>query len=385
MRIGILTGGGDVPSLNTVIHDITYRASREKNMEVIGIRRGWGGLIYMNPDNLDLDPNHAIILSEDIVRKIDREGGTFLHTSRTLPSKVKAHKDLERFRGIKLKQKEERDMTGDVLKNLENHKIDYLIVVGGDDTLTYARYLSELGFPLIGVPKTMDGDVAGTDHCLGFSTAINRANEILTDLRTTLGSHERIGVVEIFGRYSGLTALYTALAAKPDRVIIPEVEFEMDRLVELLIQDKERNPSEYSLVLVSEGAKPKGGKMQIDKRKEDDMYGHRKLGGIGRYIARELKKITGENAMEENLRYSLRSGRPSAKDKIVASAYANLAINAILRNKKGKLTSIRNGKLVLVSLEETAKSPVKVDAARLYNVDRFRPNYDKLEEITLVL
>ena len=382
MRIGILTGGGDVPGLNTVIHDVTYRAAREKNIEVIGIKRGWGGLIYMNPDIPYIDPEHAINLTQDVVRRFDREGGTFLRTSRTQPSQVKDHLGLRKYRNLEFKGK--RDMTSQVIKNLRNLKIDTLIAIGGDDTLSYALHLHQQGVPVIGIPKTMDGDVAGTDYCIGFSTAITRSNQYVTDLRSHLGSHERIGVIEVFGRYSGFTALYTALAAKTDRLVIPEVQFDINKLAGLLVDDKKRNPSNYCIVIVSEGAKPLGGG-EVLKSDRTDAYGNRKLGGIGEMIAEKLEEMTREEVTEENLRYLLRSGSPTAKDKIVASRFANLAVDAILKNKSGVMTSIQNGKLHLASLEETAASPVKVNAALQYDIERYMPNYKNLEGSGILL
>lgn len=384
MRIGVLTGGGDVPGLNTVIRDVTYRAAREKNIEVIGIKRGWGGLIYMNPDNSEIDLEHAVHLTEDDVRRFDREGGTFLRTSRIRPSKVKIHAALRRYRNIDFEG--EKDMTSDVIKNIQNLKIDTLIAIGGDDTLSYALHLYRQGISVIGIPKTMDGDVAGTDYCIGFNTAIAKSNQYVTDLRSHLGSHERIGVIEVFGRNSGFTALYTALTAKPDRVLIPEIPqgFDINKLAELLVYDKKRNPSNYCIVIVSEGAKPFGG-VEFFKSSKTDAYGHLKLGGIGEWIAGELEKITGEEVMEENMRYLLRSGSPTAKDKIVASIFANIAMDAVLRNQSGVMTAIRNGKFHLAHLEDTAESPTKVDVCHQYNIERYRPNYKGLEGNILLL
>ncbi len=281
MRIGILTGGGDVPGLNTVIHDVTYRARHEKNVEVVGIKRGWGGLIYMDPKSKTMDPEHALMLNEGNVRGIDRDGGTFLKSSRIFPLKVKPHQKLKEYRGIHFEGV--RGMTSDVLANLDNLGIEKLIVIGGDDTLSYARHLHSVGFPVIGVPKTMDGDVAGTDYCIGFNTAISRACRSITDLRTSCGSHERIGVVELFGRHSGFTALYSAIASKADRVIIPEVPFDIRELSSLILDDKKSSPARYSILLVAEGAIPIGGREET-MNGGVDAYGHAKLGGIGKRV-----------------------------------------------------------------------------------------------------
>ena len=383
MKIGILTGGGDVPGLNTVIRDVVYRSAREKEkIGVIGIRRGWGGLVYLDPERKDIDSEHAGLLDEPSVRKIDREGGTWLHTSRTNPLKIKNHPNLAEFRGIKFEG--ERDMTKDVMKNLENLKIDVLIATGGDDTLSYARHLKKIGFPVMGIPKTMDCDVAGTDYCIGFSTAISRATEYITALRSCLGSHERIGVIEIFGRDSGFTGLYAALAAKPDRVVIPEVDFDMDKLVGLLYDDKRKNKSRYSIVLASEGAKPIGCNAiyQSDRR---DQYNHKKLGGIGRLIEENIKEKLNIETIEYRLAHLIRSGAPDAKDKICASVFANIVFDAIIRKEYGMMAAIINSKPTIVSLEESASSPKKVDVGRFYNSERYRPNYQNLEGSLLLL
>lgn len=383
MRIGILTGGGDVPGLNTVIRDVTYRAAREKDVNVVGIRRGWGGLIYINPEASEEDNSeHLVNLTEDNVRRYDREGGTFLRTSRIQPSKVKNHRALREYRNLEFDGT--RDMTEDVIKNLQKLGIDKLIAIGGDDTLSYARHLHRLGIPVIGIPKTMDGDVAGTDYCIGFNTAMTKSNEYVTELRTVLGSHERIGVVEVFGRYSGHTGLHTALASKSDRLVIPEAEFDIHKLAKLLLEDKRKNPSNYSIVVVSEGTKPVGGR-EIIKKEIQDAYGHLKLGGIGDWIAESIEEITGQETVVENLRYLLRSGSPTAKDKIIASAFANIAMDAVLENKSGLLTAVRNGRYCLVPLEVTSASPTKVDVERHYNPERYRPNYKGLEDSVVML
>ncbi|MDO8459780.1 MAG: ATP-dependent 6-phosphofructokinase [Nanoarchaeota archaeon] len=382
MRIGILTGGGDVPGLNTVLRDVVYRAQREKDINILGIKRGWGGLIYMNPDNQEMDPEHAIPLNEISVRGYDRVGGTRLHTSRIQPSKVNCDEKLRKYRGLDFECK--RDMTQDVIKNLQNLGIDKLIAIGGDDTLSYALHLHKQGIPIIAIPKTMDGDVMGTDYCIGFNTAIVKATTYVTELRTHMGSHERIGIIEVFGRHSGFTGLYTALAAKSDRVIIPEVEFDIQKLSDILASDKKDSPSNYSVLIVSEGAKPLGGKETIINGKIDN-YGHIKLGGIGEQIAEKIQQLTGEETMTDNLRYLLRSGPPTAKDKIVASTFANIAMDAALRGDSGKMTAVRNGKFCLVPLEETKSSPAKVDVARQYNSERYEPNYVGLEGTIVLL
>ncbi|MEK6850104.1 MAG: 6-phosphofructokinase [Nanoarchaeota archaeon] len=383
MRIGILTGGGDVAGLNTVIRDVVYRAAREKEkVEVVGIRRGWGCLIYHDPEKKDMNPEHAMVLDEESVRNIDGEGGTWLRTSRTNPLKVTSTPDLKEFRGFEFEGK--RDMSLDAIKNLENWGIDSLIAVGGDDTLSFARYLKKIGFPVMGVPKTVDGDVAGTDYCIGFATGISRATDYLTSFRSCLGSHERIGVVEIFGRDAGFTGLYTAFAAKPDRVVIPEVDFDMDKLVELLYNDRIKNERRYSLVLASEGAKQKGSEV-VYEGKEFDQFNHKKLGGIGKIIESHIKKKLGVETMSERIAYRIRSGIPDAKDRIFASIFANIVFDSITRGNFGMMAAIKNGKPCLVPLEDTENSPKKVDVERFYNSERYRPNYKNLRGSLLLL
>ena len=367
-KIGVLTGGGDVPGLNVVIQELTVEGNRE-GYEVIGIRRGWGGLIYMNPDEQDIDPKHALILTPDIVRRIDRDGGTFLHTSRINPEKANADRRFEKYRGFRFEGK--RNLTEDVQKNLKKMGIDAIISIGGDDTLSYARYLSAMGFKVVGIPKTMDGDVYGAGECIGFSTAITRSNDYITQLRTPAGSHERVAVLEQFGRHSGLTAIHSALAANPDRVLIPEVPFDIGRVVELIGRDYDANPSQYAMLLVSEGAKPVGGYIvyQGDKK---DQYGHQRLGGVGKQVS-EAFNNAGFETIENPLTYSLRSGVPDAHDKILSRMYAHAAIDAIKRGKTGTLTARVDGSFTLVPLEITKNSPLTVDVAEMYDIQQYRP------------
>jgi 6-phosphofructokinase 1 len=379
--IGILTGGGDVPGLNTVIRDFTLRA-RKLGFNVIGIRRGWGGLIYMDPNKKEMNPEHAIRMDDATVRRVDREGGTFLHSSRVKPTSVTKNPDLMEFRGLSFDQP--TDMTEDVIKNLQNLEIDTLVAVGGDDTLSYAVHLHNKGFKVLGIPKTMDGDIYGTDYCLGFSTAISKAADYITQLRTTLGSHERIGVIEIAGRNSGFTALNAALAAKPDRVLIPEVDFDMDTLLQLLLDDKKKNPSGYSFCLTAEGAKPKGGEQVYSSAQVDD-YGHRKLGGVGKLISSYISYKTNRTVMSEELGYYLRAGNPDAKDRIVASVYANITANAIAKGDHGLMASMKDGRYQMTPLVEVLKSPKKVDVARFYNSDRYHPIFENFESTEILL
>lgn len=387
-RIGVLTGGGDVPGLNTIIRDIVLRADKE-NIEVYGLKRGWGSLVFMDPEKKWKNPEHVIKLTFSEVRKIDRDGGTFLHTSRVNPPKMKKNPDLLKYRGFQFEHK--TDMTPDVLKNLENLGLDYLVAIGGNDTLSYAYHLDKLGVPIIGIPKTMDGDVKGTDYCIGFSSAISTGSKIVTDLRTTLGSHERFGIIECFGRYSGFTALYIALAAKPDCVIIPEVAFNIDHLLELLQEDRSNNPSNYSIVLIAEGAKIQGSDGMVIQDKTLDAYGNPKLGGIGETVSNYIKKKTGRETLSENLRYILRSGDPDAKDKIYASIFGNAAFNAIMRGEKGVMTAVVDGKTVTVPLsvvghDKNEEHNVRtVEVEKFYNKDRYRPIFENLEGNCLIL
>ena len=367
-RIGVLTGGGDVPGLNAVIQELTVEGNSE-GYEVIGIRRGWGGLIYMSPDEQDIDPQHALILTPDMVRKIDREGGTFLHTSRVNPEKASADRRFERYRGFMFEGK--RNLTEDVQKNLKKMGIDVIIAIGGDDTLTYARYLAAMGFDVVGIPKTMDGDVYGAGECIGFSTSITRSNEYITQLRTPAGSHERVAVLEQFGRHSGLTAIHSALAANPDRVLIPEVPFDIGRVVELIGRDYDANPSQYAMLLVAEGAKSASGDV-VYQGDRQDQYDHKKLGGIGKQVSEALNNA-GFETIENLLTYLIRSGVPDAHDKILARMYAHAAIDAVKRGKTGTLTARVDGSFTLVPLEITKNSPLTVDVAEMYDSQLYRP------------
>ena len=341
-RIGILTGGGDVPGLNPVIKSVVYRAS-EIGREVLGIRRGWEGLTHMNPA-LESDPNYIRPLTRENTRTIDRTGGTVLHTSRTNPrkmveAKVPLHISKEELKQLPFDGKY-YDFTSIVLKNLERLGIDCLVAIGGDDTLSFATVLDAKGFPVIAVPKTMDNDVQGTEYCIGFSTAITRAKELITRQRTTLGSHERIGIFRMFGRDAGFTALYTAYVTSA-RCLIPEHPFNLDHICKLLMEDKRANPSNYALVVVSEGAVWTEG--AIVEYGEADAYGHRKKADIGHALGEEVKKRTKQEVMESDLTYDLRSGEPDAIDQIVAITYANVAVDLIRDGVTGRLVGLQNG------------------------------------------
>jgi ATP-dependent phosphofructokinase / diphosphate-dependent phosphofructokinase len=373
-RIGILTGGGDVPGLNPVIKSVVYRAS-EIGREVIGIRRGWEGLTHMNPA-LATDLTYLRLLTRENTRTIDRTGGTVLHTSRTNPRKITADRVPQYMSKEELKELPFDgtyfDFTSLVLKNLERLGIDCLVTIGGDDTLSFASVLDSKGFPLIAIPKTMDNDVQGTEYCIGFSTAITRAKELITRQRTTLGSHERIGVFRMFGRDAGFTALYTAYVTSA-RCLIPEYAFDLDHLCKLLLEDKLHNPSNYALVVVSEGAVWREGSIQ--EYGEADAYGHRKKVDIGHVLGEEIKKRTRQEIMESDLTYDLRSGEPDAIDQLVAITYANIAVDLIRDGLRGRLVGLRNGCYSEVKLSELPSGARKVNVERLYNTERYRPNY----------
>jgi 6-phosphofructokinase 1 len=374
-KIGILTGGGDVPGLNSVIKSVVYRAT-EMDREVVGIRRGWEGLTHMDP-TMELDPRYVRPLTRENTRAIDRSGGTVLHTSRTNPWKTKRSKipPFVTENEAKQYQKSEDlwDLTPIVTANLERLGISTLVAIGGDDTLSYAARLDREGFPVIAIPKTMDNDVQNTEYCIGFSTAITRAKELITRQRTTLGSHERIGVFRIFGRDAGFTALYTAYVTST-RCLIPEYPFDIDHLCELLLEDKKNNPSSYSLVVVSEGATWTG--REVAEFGEADAFGHRKKVDIGQALAQEIRRRTGEETMASDLTYDLRSGDPDSIDHLVAITFANIALDLIADGVSGRMVGIRDGRYAHSEIPDPARGARTVDLDRLYNTDRYRPRYD---------
>jgi 6-phosphofructokinase 1 len=383
-RVGILTGGGDVPGLNSVIKSVVYK-STELGYQVLGIRRGWEGLTHvkMGPE---FDPDYIRPLDRINTRGIDRSGGTVLHTSRTNPKNVKrgrtpAHLGEEQLRKL---QKDEKsyDFTPLVVENIQRLGLSYLITIGGDDTLSFSKVLADHGVPLIAVPKTMDNDVHGTEYCIGFSTAITRAKELITRQRSTLGSHERIGVFRIFGRDAGFTALYSAYVTS-SRCVIPEIEFDLEHLVEILVQDKRDNPSKYSFVIASEGAVWKG--QSLAEFGEADAYGHKKKVDIGHALAEELKKRTGEDTMSSDLTYDLRSGEADMLDQMVATTFANIAMDLVKDGVKGRMTSIVDGKYTHSPLPDPQAGPRKVDVGQMYNVERFRPHYSGKLGLPLLL
>jgi 6-phosphofructokinase 1 len=375
MRIGILTGGGDVPGLNPCIKAVVNRAEDE-GIQIIGIRRGWWGLLHLNPDDPASVAACTIKLDNNVVRTIDRSGGTFLHTSRTHPGKVKPSDIPEFLRepGWKPDAKDDktrRDFTPHVLKNLEKLGVEVLIPIGGDDTLSYGERLHEEGFPVVAIPKTMDNDVFGTDYCIGFSTAVTRSVNFLHQLRTSAGSHERIAVVELFGRNSGETSLISSYLAGVDRAIISEVHFDPEKLAKLVMEDKRNNPSNYAMVTVSEGAQMIGGKI-IEYGQADD-YGHKKLGGIGSLMGEALKELTGQHIIYQQLSYLMRSGAPDSLDLMVSVNYANMAMSLILRKEYGRMMALHNGIYTNVPMRTITEGLKRVDVDELYDKDQYRP------------
>lgn len=372
MRIGILTGGGDVPGLNPCIKAAVYRASEEGH-EVVGIRRGWGGLLNFNPDEKTAQTDHVIPLTKANTRTIDRTGGTYLHTSRTNPGKVK-QKEIPSFLQsafANLPKDQTADCTKHVLRVLQHLKLDALIAIGGDDTLSYAVRLHKENFPMVCVPKTMDNDVFGTDYCIGFSTAVTRSVEFIHALRTPTGSHERIAVVELFGRYSGETSLISAYLAGVDRAIISEVDFDVDKLIKFLVEDRKHNPSSYAIMTISEGAKPLGGEMHLSG--EADAYGHKKLGGVGDFVAHEIEKRSGVRTVYQQLAYLMRSGAPDALDLMVSGSYGYLATDLLLKKQSGRMVALRDGKYTTVSANIITEGKKRVDVDELYDVAQYRP------------
>ncbi len=375
MRIGILTGGGDVPGLNPCIKAVVNRAV-DAGHEVVGIRRGWGGLLLINRDDPATIEKYIQPLDNNAVRTIDRTGGTVLHTSRTNPGKVKPGSVPEFLKDPEHPEAEAaddstRDFTPHVLKNLEFLNIDRLIPIGGDDTLSYGERLHREGFPVVAIPKTMDNDVYGTDYCIGFSTAVTRSVQFIHQLRTSAGSHERIAVIELFGRNSGETSLISSYLAGVDRAVISEVPFDPERLAELVKSDKQNNPSNYAMVTVSEGAHMVGGK--VIEYGETDAYGHRKLGGIGEITGEALKKLTGENIITQRLAYLMRSGAPDALDLMVGTNYAQLAVDLIVGGSSGRMVALRDGAYTHVAMSVVTSGVKRVDVDELYDSQNYRP------------
>ncbi len=380
--IGILTGGGDVPGLNPAIRAITIRAIRE-GYQVLGIRHGWAGTVEMTRNKKDDNSDHVRVLTEEIVNKAGRTGGTFLHTSRTNPSNVKKA-DVPPH--LKSKYKDEvNDLTPEVIKNLDFLGVDYLIPIGGDDTLSYGVRMYQEGIKVVAIPKTMDNDVPGTDYCIGFSTCVTRTIQMTNSLRTSAGSHERFMVLEVFGRYAGFTAMLPTMAGAANRCVIPEHRFDIDRLTELLVEDRFRNPSRYSVVLVSEGAMFEGGEM-VFQEAATDAFGHKKLGGIGDLVSMQLKDLSskynkgrGIDIIQQKLGYLVRCGDPDAIDSVVPMAYGNLALDLLLNKVHGRIVVLKNGRYDNMPIDVVTSYKKIVNVKKHYNTDRLRPRYESFE------
>ncbi|HEY1262856.1 MAG TPA: ATP-dependent 6-phosphofructokinase [Terriglobales bacterium] len=380
--IGILTGGGDVPGLNPAIRAVTIRALRE-GYQVIGIRHGWAGLTDIVRDK-DYDNNDNFqVLSESIVNRAGRTGGTFLHTSRMNPGRVSKASVPAHLRETYAAEK--NDLTPEVLKNLEWLGIDYLIPIGGDDTLSYAVRLYQEGVKVVAIPKTMDNDVPGTDYCIGFSTCVTRTISMTNSLRTSAGSHERFLVLEVFGRYAGFTAMLPTMAGAANRCVIPEHKFNIEQLAELMVADRCKNPSRYSVVLVSEGAMFEGGEM-VFEHETTDAYGHKKLGGIGDLVSEKLKELSPKynhgktvDVVNQKLGYLVRCGDPDAIDSIVPMAYGNLALDLLLNRIHGRLVVLKNGRYDNTPIDAVTASKKVVSVKEHYHTERLRPHYKSFE------
>ena len=387
-RVGILTGGGDVPGLNSVIKSVVYRGG-EHDREVVGIRRGWEGLTHLHLTDPESIAHYVIPLNRENTRTIDRTGGTILHSSRTNPSKMKKlprnleGKDFPTTESTKGGEKTVTwDVSRQVLENLEGLRLDYLLAIGGDDTLSYAARLHQLGFKVIAIPKTMDNDVRNTEYCIGFSTAITRAMDAIERQRTTVGSHERIGIFRIFGRDAGFTSLYTAYVSSI-RCLIPEYKPDVQKVVDLLVTDKHENPSGYSLIVLSEGAEWQGYKVQ--EYGEPDAFGHRKKASVAESLSDEIKRRTGEETIVSDLTYDLRSGDPDFIDKLIAFTFGTMAFDAVLEGQSGLMSALVDGKYDLVPIPDPKLGPRKVDVASMYNIERLRPSYQNKRHLPVFL
>jgi len=386
--IAILTGGGDVPGLNPAIRAVTIRALRE-GYQVIGLRRGWAGISELIRDPEADNSDNYQVLTEEIVNRAGRTGGTFLHTSRTRPSAMKKSDVPEHLKATY--NADSNDLTPEILKNLAYLGVDYLIPIGGDDTLSYGVRLYQEGIKVIAIPKTMDNDVPGTDYCIGFSTAVTRTIEMTNRMRTIAGSHERIMVLEVFGRYAGFTAMLPTMAGAANRCVIPEWKFNMEQLTDLLVYDRNRNPSKYSIVLVSEGAMYEGGEM-VFASQERDAFGHAKLGGIGDLVSDGIKDLTKKfnkgktiNIINQKLGYMVRGGDPDAIDSIVPMAYGNLALDLILESIHGRIVVLKNGRYDNLPIEVVTATKKVVDVKHHYNTERLRPIYERFEMAPLFI
>ncbi|MFC1910430.1 6-phosphofructokinase [Chloroflexota bacterium] len=372
--IGILTGGGDVPGLNPCIKAVVTSALEER-YRVFGITRGWAGLLQYNPDEPSTYGNNVRNLEAKDVRTVDRTGGTFLHTSRTNPSNMLPERTPDFLRNSKWGKstggKGTMDYTSHIINNVERLGIDVLVPIGGDDTLNFAVRLHQEGVPILAIPKTMDNDVYGTDYCIGFSTAVTRSVDFITNIRSTAGSHERIAVVELFGRNSGETSLISAYLAFVDRALISEIPFDVDKLSKLLLEDKRNNPSHYAIVTISEGAMFAGG--DVVESGEADMFGHRKLGGIGLVLAEFIRERTGEEILYQQLAYLMRSGAPDSLDRMVATCYGHLAVQLIKEEKTGRMVALSDGRYTSIPVEIITSARKRIDVDKFYDTNNYRP------------
>ncbi len=380
-KIALLTGGGDVPGLNSAMKQVVARAN-SAGIEVVGFRRGWGGIANYRPGgDPEWNSQWLIPLAYEDVRTIDRTGGTFLHTSRTNPASVR-----EADMPVHLRKPDTTypaDITDTVVANLEALEIDALVPIGGDDTLSYASRLNEAGYPQVAIPKTMDNDVYGTDYCIGFGTAITRAVQAINDLRTPIGSHERIGLIELFGRNSGETSLIASYLANVNRAIISEVPFDVEILAEKILQDKVDNPSDYAIVTISEGSIPTGG--DVMQTGEKDAYGHRKLGGVGQWTAQRVKELTGQDVTYQQLGYMMRCGPPDSLDRMVAMNFGNLAMDVLLAGRSGVMTALQGGCYTTVGLDTICDGLKRVEVDRFYDVDEYQPLIRQVEDLPMFL
>jgi ATP-dependent phosphofructokinase / diphosphate-dependent phosphofructokinase len=387
-RIGILTGGGDVPGLNSVIKNVVYRGATDGH-EVIGIRRGWEGLTHLNLDDPQSKARYVLPLNKENTRTIDRTGGTFLHTSRTNPSRMKAVPEFLKSKNFPSAETTKKgvtsttfDMSSQVLDNLSKLGLDYLAAIGGDDTLSYAAQLDRLGFSVVCIPKTMDNDVRNTEYCIGFSTAISRATDAIQRQRTTVGSHERVGIFRVFGRDAGYTALFTAYVNSL-RCGIPEYNFNLEKMIDLIMTDKRNNPSNYALVVLSEGAEWEG--YSVREYGEADAFGHRKKANVAEDFSDVIVKRTGEETVVSDLTYDLRSGAPDYTDKLVATTFGNMAYDAIQQQKRGLMAAIVDGRYAMAEIPDPKLGPRKVDIATMFNIERYRPSYANKEGMPVFL
>jgi 6-phosphofructokinase 1 len=385
-RIGVMTGGGDVPGLNLAIKSVVLN-STEWDYEVMGIRLGWGGLLRYNLDDPKSTADLISPLNVNTVRKVDRTGGTFLHTSRTNPSNVRPKDVPEHLVGSsygkEVKPDGTKDYTDYILKVLDYHGIDSLITIGGDDTLSYAARIYQEGFPVVAIPKTMDNDVNGTDYCIGFSTSITQSVSLITNFRSSVGSHERIGIVELFGRNSGETSLVTGYLSFADRTIICEVPFNFHKLADFLVEDKKKNPSNYAMCVISEGAISDGG--VFVETGEEDAYGHKKLGGIGEVVGDQINLLTGQHIMFQKLAYLVRSGPADMLDRMVALNYGTLAMQLTKNGDFGKMVAINNGVYTTVPIETSIQGKRHVDVDKYYDKENYRPRIQDIYNLPMFL